>query len=173
MHEAESTAKSSISELWSRNRFSIAIVEQFPRRIHTTFGGNPCNTLKSTKSASFVTTTKPLSLACSQTKVSSAVPSPSKSRWSEFGYKSDNRLISFGDKFWSKSNLTLTPAPPANFSRGQRQTPNKPKRRRVSNTENRQEFPASSFLMPSIQEHHKPSFSFREYKACRRVCRVR
>lgn len=74
MPEVKSAAKSLISELLSRSKFPMSVVEQLPRRIHTRFGGKPRITLRSAKSAFFVTTTKSFSLACSHTEVSVAEP---------------------------------------------------------------------------------------------------
>lgn len=86
-------------------RALISVVEQLPRRIHITFGGNPKNETRLLKSLSFVTIVNSFDFAYSQTEMSNDLSWLISCKCLEPANLLVKWKASFGERFWSNSNF--------------------------------------------------------------------
>lgn len=147
-----------LSELCSSN-FLISVVEQLPRRIQITFGGNPKNVTRLLKSLSFVTIVNPFDFAYSQTVVSTDLSWLISCKCLEPANLLVKWKASFGERFWSNSNFIRHKAL---FVPYLLHNLNKPEYLPFQGMENHRGFLQNSFPMPNNPTHRQQSSSFHE-----------
>lgn len=94
-----SVINASIISSLELSNIMISFVEQFPRRIQMTFGGNPRKVTRSLKSLSLVTIANPSFLANSQTRESEAYSRLSSCKCFDPTNVPAKKSAGLGDKF--------------------------------------------------------------------------
>ena len=107
--ESSAFTNSRIVSTEARRIASSSFVEQFPRRIHTTFGGALRRKLICMKSESLETMVNPPASANSQRPLSVPRSRPTSDTCFDSGYRAAKVLASRGGRFWSKRSLTRRP----------------------------------------------------------------
>jgi len=149
----ESKIKALILSILELSNSLMSLVEQLPRRIQITFGGNPQKATRLLKSLSLVTMVNSFDLANSQTEVSDDL-----SRfWLCKCCDPANELLkysaSFGERFWSNSNFIMRKV---QFFPYLRHNLNMPEYLHAQDRGNHRGFPQNSSRMPNTPGYQQP-----------------
>jgi hypothetical protein len=145
-----------LSKLCSIN-FLMSVVEQLPRRIQITLGGKPKKDTRLLKSLSLVTIVNSFDLANSQTRVSDDLSRFRFCKCSEPANELLKYSASFGERFWSNSNLIMRRV---QFFPYLQHNLNMPEYLHVQDKENHQGFPQNSSRMPNTPGHQQRLSAF-------------
>ena len=165
----ESKIKALILLILELSNSLMSLVEQLPRRIQITFGGNPQKATRLLKSLSLVTIVNSFDLANSQTEVSDDL-----SRfWLCKCCDPANELLkysaSFGERFWSNNNFITRKV---QFFLCLRHSSNRQEYPPVPNRESLQEFLQNSSRMPNTPGYQQPLSAYPSRKVYHFFSRV-